>query len=192
MGVATYRITSQSGVDNTVTTTSPALSTLVDLNSRGTQFQFTGAGTLTAGDKWVISIVPSTARLQITTLSGTDDNLTRVFPGYGVAFSVSGENRGISITAAENSSPNLTLNDRWTISATKEVAKVVATSGGEFTGIIDINYIIEVVQGGAFGECAISVSSTADDSQNLISVEGSGSGNALNIGDYGSTLFSKT
>ena len=185
---ATYTITSSSGTDNTTEQTTPAVDTYVDLSpTRGCQFKFTIAGTLVSGDTFVISCAPSLARLQITTASGKDQVLNRLFPGFAYAIPLGVG--GVTLTFSPAISSNLVVGDYWTVTVKKTIDAVVGNEIGTFSGPVDTNYFMEVVQGGIWGVAIIRITSTYTDGNKLISVLGAGAGYPVTIGDYGVQVY---
>lgn len=190
LGVATAVIESQSGTDNTPAFTTAASGVPFTLNSKSTDATLTGTTPLTAGDTFVIQCNPSQGRLSITTASGTDQQVNKVFPGFGVAIPTGV--RGVEVTITAGASTEITAGDSWSVAVVKAIDAVVATSTGTFTGPQDINYTLEVIQGGGVNKASLRVSSTYLDTNRIITLVGFGSGNLLNVGDYGLQVYFDT
>lgn len=186
-GVATYIVTSSSGTDNEAVQVTPALADpMKDIGTRGVQFQLTGSGTFTTGETIVISCDPSSAKLQVTTQSGTGQITAIVFPGFDAAINIG---RGVEITLSVAAQPNLVLGDYWVSTLTKEIEILVGTSAGTFDGDVDTNYIGEIIQGGEFGQAVVRISSTFTDGGGMFVIQGSGPSNSIDAGKYGVTFY---
>ncbi len=115
----------------------------------------------------------STARLRVTSASGTDDvsdvtpavsgdptdvgtrGLTITFTDVDTAAcSLSADNEGVSYN-------DLIAGQEWTVEVDQDFTATTATSGGTFEGSNDVTYIVEVTKGGAFSDSPeISVTTT--------------------------------
>lgn len=161
----------------------PATGVETDLGSKGTTFTRDTTGAFAVNDYFEVSATPSTARLKIETTSGKDQTSSRVFPGFDYQFLVSNLNLKLSIASVAGL---LVKGDYYTIECRKQIAAVTATSGGTFTGPVDINYIVKVIQGGVWGEAIVKVISTYSDTNSNITVAAHST--AYSIGSYGATI----
>lgn len=180
-GVGKFVVTSASGLDNMAEQVTPALDTFVDLGARGSKFKFTGTGNFIAGEWFIVSASPSSARIQITTQSGTDQSSNKIFPGFGTPVVVG---RGLTMTFTAAGSENLVAGDYWTSECYKAIQASVATVSGLYSGPVDINYIARVIQGGEWGKCAVKIISTYSDGNQVLIVPGAGSVNKIQLGGY--------
>lgn len=185
-GVAKIGWTSSLG-DDSATDVAIPFGSPVAIGTKGLKMTFTAGGdtTLHLGDTWAVAITAlSTARFNVTTQSGVDAEVGQYFPGFGYAFPVGAF--GILGTFTDGGSGNLTTGAAWTIAATKAVDAVVATAGGTFAGPKDLTYIIEVSQGGLWGEAEIFVTSSHTDASGPTVVAAPAT--TVLIGNYQTTI----
>jgi len=162
-GVAQVTTTSVNGDNSGPTAVSGGTPFLV--GSFGVTVEFASFGAdlvLTLGDVWTFAVTASAALLQVTSLSGSDDDAVVAFPGFGTAFAIG--TRGVLATLTFGGAAGISAGDQWTIAVVKALGAVVATSSGIYTGTNDKTYTIEVTQGGVYGSAKISVTSTSIDS----------------------------
>lgn len=186
--VITYQITSLNN-DNSGPFTFPASGASDALGSKDTEFTRTEAGTIAIGDTYTIEISPSEGRIKVETESGTDEQDSIVFPGFGFEFPICNRNVKIEVTSATS---KVTAGDVFVITVEKELASVSATSAGTFTGPVDINYIVKVVKGGVWGSATVEILSTYTNTKRLVLVSGYGSGNAISLDDFGGSIYFAT
>jgi len=106
----------------------------------------------------------NTARVDVVSQSGNDNDLDVTPALSGSAFSVGA--RGLTLTftqSGDSSTHDLSVGDKWTIEVSQDFEKAAPVSSGTYTGTEDTTYIVECVEGGAFSSDTvpkISVSTT--------------------------------
>lgn len=121
-----------------------------------------GDTVMTLGDSFSFTATPSTATLSVTSSSGEDDVVSRVFPGFGAAFSV-GAN-GLELTVTDGGDTVLTDGDSFTTTVTAAFSAPVPVVSGDYEDVTDRTYTIEVTRGGIFTEAEVTITSTIIDS----------------------------
>lgn len=103
-------------------------------------------------DVYTITVIlggaPATAKLQISTTSGTDEVAEQVFAAFGAPFTVG--TKGVSLAITDGGNGTLALGDTWTVACTMEFEPVEAEVAGDYEGDQNTTYFIRVVQGGTF------------------------------------------
>lgn len=162
IGVAEYTVTSTNG-DDVAATVAAAFASPNAVGTKGVKIVWTDGGdtNLTIGDKWTILATPSTGRMSVTSSSATDNVAVIPFPGFSYAFAIG--TRGVMGSLADGGDLVITASDSWQLKGVKQVAAVVATSSGTYTGDKNITYTAEVTQGGPWNTAEITVTSTVID-----------------------------
>jgi hypothetical protein len=89
----------------------------------------------------------TTARLQVTAGSGTDDQASIAPAVFGSATSIG--TRGGKVTFG-HTSDEFVVGQTWLLTIAQAFTKPVATAGGTYTGSTNRTYIIEVTRGGKY------------------------------------------
>ena len=105
----------------------------------------------------------TTAKVDVVSQSGNDNDLNVTPAGTGSAFSVG--SRGLTLTFAQSGGTHdLAVGDKWTVNVSQAFEKAEPVSSGTYTGTEDTTYIVECVEGGTFNSSTtapkISVSTT--------------------------------
>jgi len=119
-----------------------AFDALFDCGDKSLQIQIADTSTgglLTLGDFWEVACTPSAGRFSITTQSGADNVTSRVFPGFGIAFSCG--TLGALISFRDGGDGEISAGDTWTITTKKRIDTTVPTSGGTYIGNQNIHIL---------------------------------------------------
>jgi hypothetical protein len=138
-----------------------------------------------------------TAVLKVTAASGTEGPFTITPAAFGSPTTVGG--RGLQVTfnndgCGSSSSPGAGIDpddfiagQTWVITVRQDFDAPVSASGGVYLGTADTTYVVEVVEGGDFGDARIQASTTTGVDQSAATVV-----SALNtpvaIGSQGLTI----
>lgn len=103
------------------------------------------------------------ARLRVTSASGTD-NVDEVIPeafgtptaigtrGLYIDFSLDSGSCSSSASAAEVANDDFVIGQTWEVEICQAFEEVCAASGGDYAGLQDDTYIVEVTKGGVWGD----------------------------------------
>ena len=135
---------------------------------------------------------PTTARLRVTSASGTD-NIALLEPAaYGLPTAIGG--RGLTVTLTSGTTDDLYEGDNWTISVVQAYAIPVLTQGGTYnaTDQKDRRYIVEVVSGADMTDSPVIRVTTAagTDASTLVTLTEAAPDNSqvFALGSYGLTM----
>ena len=165
-------IGSASAATGNAATAAAVVATISSIGVSGTT-TFTVSGTaytgLAAGkptETYVVRVISSavggdftTARLRVTSASGTDDQASVTPAASGSPTSIG--TRGLTVTFVSVSSggvpSNLTIGQEYSVVVGQIFAATVPVAGGSYSSTDNTTYIVEVTKGGAFGTAEISV-----------------------------------
>lgn len=128
--------------------------------------EYTGLASGYVEEEYTIEVVESAvsgcnaARLRVTSASGTDDQDEVVPEDFGEATAIG--TRGLTVTFANTSGEDceseasladvaptdFAIGQKWVVTVRQEFEKVLALSGGDYTGTVNDTYVVEVVKGG--------------------------------------------
>lgn len=114
---------------------------------------YTGFVTGHVEETYVIEVIQAstgsdhtTARLRITSASGTDDVATKTPSAETVATAIGA--RGLTVTFDDGAGTDFHLGEKWTVYVREAWTAPAATAAGTYTGDRDRTYIVEVTTGG--------------------------------------------
>lgn len=144
----------------TATISSIGVSGTTTFTASGTSYNGLAAGKPT--ETYVVRVISSsvggtltTARLRVTSASGTDDQAS-VTPAASASPTSIGT-RGLTVTFTSVSSSDLTIGQEYSVVVGQAFTATVPVSGGTYSSTDNATYIVAVTKGGAFGTAEISV-----------------------------------
>lgn len=134
----------------------------------------------------------TTARLRVTSSSGTDDISSLQPAAHGVAFAVG--TRGLTVTLASVGGDDLAVGETFTVTVTQAHTLPTLTMGGSYqaTDQLDRTYIIEVLSGETIANgprVRVTTAQGTDASEEFTLTEDTThNSTAINVGAFGITL----
>jgi len=135
-----------------------------------------------------------TAVLKVTSSSGTDDDAAITPQAFGSPTAIGA--RGLTVTfdngGSSSAGPGVDPDDfvagqTWVVTVRQDFDAPVSASGGVYLGTADTTYVVEVVEGGDFGDARIQATTTTGVDQSAPTVV-SALNTPVSIGSQGLTI----
>lgn len=170
-------------------TETPAAGNSGDLTLTASATNYDGLATGHLSETYEIEVIvggaPGTARLSVTSLSGTDNTADLVTVALATPLTISP--RGGQVTFAAAGGSAFVLGDKWTVTLTQAYTASSGASAGTYTGLRDRVYIVEVTQGGTLNADPITVAVSSQDGTDTLLPQ-TVSTDTVNLGSYGLTF----